>query len=149
MNNFDFLIGTWTSVHHRRTPFTDEPWDEFTGVTRCWSAFDGAANLDEIVFPEKGYSGLTIRLYDSSTDEWSLYWVNSRIGLTLPPVVGRFEDDGVGRFTGDDVYDGRPIKVIYRWSDIKPDSCRWEQAFSVDGGTSWETNWTMQFTRTS
>jgi len=39
--------------------------------------------------------------------------------------------------------------VVYRWSDITADSCRWEQAFSADGGVSWETNWTMQFSRTS
>jgi len=147
-NNFDFLVGTWTSEHRRRPFFSDGPWEEFTGLSRCWSVFDGAGNIDEITFPTKDFSGLTVRLYDPSTDEWSLYWVNSRTGLALPPVVGRFGDDGLGIFTGDDVYEGYPIKVIYRWSDITADSCRWEQDLSKDDGATWTTNWTMQFTRT-
>jgi hypothetical protein len=148
-NNFDFFVGTWNSEQRRRTPFTDGPWDEFSGTSRCWSVFDGGGNIDEITFPTKGFSGLTMRLYDAATDTWSLYWVNSRTGLALPPVVGRFGDDGLGVFTGDDVHEGRPIKVVYRWSDITDQSCRWEQDFSLDEGVTWETNWTMQFTRTS
>jgi hypothetical protein len=62
-------------------------------------------------------------------------------------VVGRFGADGCGRFTGDDVHEGRPIRVVYLWSEIMADSCRWEQAFSADGGATWETNWIMEFSR--
>jgi hypothetical protein len=90
---------------------------------------------------------VTLRLYDEEHDTWSLYWANSRTGLALPRVVGRFGEDGRGIFTGGDVYEGRPITVRYLWSDVTPDSCRWEQAFSTDEGASWETNWTMAFTR--
>ena len=68
-NNFDFLVGTWTSEHHRRPAFTDDPWDEFPGFTKCWSVFDGAGNVDEIVFPTKDFGGLTVRLYDAAKDE--------------------------------------------------------------------------------
>jgi hypothetical protein len=148
-NTFDFLVGTWNSSHRRRKPFSTEPWHEFTGVTRCWSVFDGAGNVDEITFPSEGFSGMTMRLYDAAKDEWSLYWVNSRTGLALPPVVGRFGADGRGVFTGPDVYDGHPIQVVYEWSGITANSCRWQQAFSLDDGATWDTNWTMEFTRTS
>src|SRR5687767_7142339 len=111
-NNFDFLVGTWTTKQRRlRELFAgSDDWDEFTGDVRCWSIFDGAGNMDEITFPTRGFSGATLRLYDEARDEWSLYWVSSRTGLTLPPVVGRFGADGRGRFTGDDVHEGRPIK---------------------------------------
>jgi hypothetical protein len=150
-NNFDFFVGNWTSKQRRlRQLFAgSDDWEEFTGLIRCWSIWDGAGNFDEMTFPTKGVSGATLRLYDKARDEWSLYWADSRVGLTLPPVVGRFGDDGRGIFTGDDVHDGKPIKVVYVWSQITPQSCRWEQAFSADEGATWETNWIMDFTRTN
>jgi hypothetical protein len=58
-------------------------------------------------------------------------------------------DGDRGEFYGDDEYDGRPIRVVYVWSAITPTSARWEQAFSLDGGQTWETNWIMESTRTS
>ncbi len=61
-------------------------------------------------------------------------------------MFGRFED-GVGRFYGVDVDNGRPVQVIYIWKDITPSSAHWAQAFSYDGGRSWEVNWTMAFSR--
>ena len=61
-------------------------------------------------------------------------------------MYGGFKD-GVGTFTGDDTLEGKPIKVRFRWSEIKANSARWEQAFSPDGGATWEVNWRMQFTR--
>jgi len=99
--------------------------------------------------PTLGTGGVTLRLYDQAADEWSLYWASSKAGLALPPQVGRFDDDGRGVFLADDVYNGRAIKVVYIWSEIKAESCRWEQAFSVDDGVTWETNWVAEFTRTA
>src|SRR5688500_14772722 len=90
------FVRTCTSTQRRlRELFAgSDDWDEFPGDVRCWSIFDGAGNMDETVFPTKGFSGATLRLYDEARDEWSLYWVNSRTGLALPPVVGRFGADG-------------------------------------------------------
>lgn len=64
-------------------------------------------------------------------------------------MIGRFGDDGRGGFTCDDTYDSVPIRVNYIWSEITAQSCRWEKEFSADGGATWETNWTAEFTRTS
>jgi hypothetical protein len=102
--------------------------------------------MDEIRMPTRGVTGMTIRLFDPARREWSLYWVNSREGRLYPPVVGRFVA-GRGEFYGDDTEGGRPVRVRYVWSMITPTSARWEQAFSVDGGQTWETNWIMEFTR--
>jgi hypothetical protein len=150
-NNFDFFVGRWASQQRRlRKVFAGcTEWDEFPGVTQCWSIFDGAGNIDEVTFPTLGFGGVTLRLYDQERDEWSLYWASSRTGLlALPPTVGRFGEDGVGVFTNEEEFEGRQIMVRYLWSDITPTSARWEQAFSLDRGDTWEPNWIAEFTRT-
>jgi hypothetical protein len=111
-------------------------------------ALDGNANFDEYEAPTEGIFGLTLRLYDPDNDEWLLYWASSRGGPLDVPQVGRLDGDR-GEFYADDVYDGRPIRVVYVWSAITPSSAHWEQAFSLDGGETWETNWIMESTRTS
>jgi hypothetical protein len=121
-------------------------WDEFPATSRCWRLFEGAANLDEITFPTRGFSGLTLRVYDPERKEWSLYWVNSHNGLLQPPVVGGFAYSH-GDFYGDDVHECRAIRVHYIWSRITPTSARWEQSFSIDHEQTWETNWIMNLTR--
>lgn len=151
-NNFNFLVGEWTSKQRRLREVLkgSDEWYEFEGYTKSWSALDGAANLDEVQFPAQGFSGLTVRLYDKETDTWSIYWVNSRNGiLQLPPVVGRFGEDGRGVFTSEEEYEGVPIICRYLWIRVAPDEARWEQAFSTDGGDTWETNWVAEFSRTA
>jgi hypothetical protein len=147
-HDFDFLHGDWQVRNRLRTGFLDPDgvWTEFPGTTRCWSVFEGAANVDEIDLPRLGYRGLTLRLFDPNTRQWSLNWASSRTGRLFPPVSGHFED-GRGEFYGDDTYDGRDVRVRFVWSGISATTARWEQAFSVDGGESWLTNWSMEFTR--
>ena len=65
-----------------------------------------------------------------------------------PPAVGAFSD-GRGEFRSEESFDGRPILVRFVISDITPSSCRFEQAFSDDDGTSWEVNWIAADTRVS
>ncbi|MFG2627332.1 hypothetical protein [Streptomyces sp. NPDC048473] len=148
MNDFDFLIGTWDVTNRRRTDFLDEAsaWEEFPAVSHASRHFDGGANFDEIDFLGQGHCGLTLRLYDPEREQWSLYWSSSRTGALFPPVVGRFED-GRGEFHGDDTHDGKEVRVRFIWSGITAQSARWEQAFSLDGGESWLTNWIMELAR--
>ena len=61
-------------------------------------------------------------------------------------MVGRFAG-GTGTFYADEIFNGQPIRVRFRW--LQTATPRWEQAFSTDGGLTWETNWTMDFVRTS
>ena len=96
--------------------------------------------------PERGFTGLSLRLLDPERGEWTIYWANSRDGRLQPPVTGRFRD-GVGLFYGDDTHEGRAVRVRYTWSAITPVSARWDQAFSTDQGQTWEVNWIMEFTR--
>ena len=88
--------------------------------------------------------GHDVPLLDPATRQWSIYWADSHRGRLEPPVVGSFDGD-VGTFYGDDAFEGRPIRVRFLWT--RGTSPRWEQAFSTDGGKTWETNWTMDMTR--
>ena len=148
MSDFDFLYGDWTIVNRRlREPLTgSDEWYEFASTKKCWPLLGGVGNIDEIDFPETNSKGMTLRLLDQQTGLWSLYWSNSETGVLFPPVVGRFEN-GRGDFYGDDTHDGRPIKAHFIWSEITATSARWEQEFSADGGTTWESNWVMELTR--
>jgi len=148
MNDFDFLIGSWTVTNRRLGKLLagSDDWTVFPGTTTCWSLFEGGGNMDEIVFPTLGSRGCTLRLFDVEREEWSLHWANSRTGLLQPPVAGTFTD-GRGDFYGDDTHEGVPVKVHYTWSGTTTSSPRWEQEFSADGGRTWESNWVMEFTR--
>jgi hypothetical protein len=148
-HDFDFYVGTW-EVHNRRldAPLTDsDKWDEFPGLSIARPIFGGTGNMDEIDFPSRGWSGLTLRLFDPQEQTWSLHWVSSRRTVIDPPVIGRF-DNGRGEFFADDTHEGRPVRVRYIWSDMSATTAHWEQAFSVDDGLTWETNWTMDSRRT-
>ncbi|MBB4743533.1 hypothetical protein BJY16_006992 [Actinoplanes octamycinicus] len=148
MNDFDFLIGSWTVLNRRLTTLFSgsDDWVTFPGTSTGQQIFGGGGNIDEIVFPTLGSSGFTLRLFDVEREEWSLYWSSSRTGRQYPPVTGRFAG-GRGDFYGDDTHEGKPIKAHFIWSDITPTSARWEQEFSADGGQTWESNWVMEFTR--
>jgi hypothetical protein len=150
MNNFDFLVGTWQTTQRKMVkPLSgNDEWETTTGTLTSQSMFDGAANVDEVDLPGFGFRGISLRLLDPATQEWSIYWVNSRDGqLVLPPVVGRFDAQGVGEFVSDEDWHGTPIRVRYRWSGITATTARWEQAFSTDQGETWETNWVSEFSR--
>lgn len=146
--DFDFLIGSWRVANRRlRRRFVGcREWDEFPARATARQILGGIGTFDEIAFPTQGWLGATLRLFDTRTGQWSIYWANSREGILFPPVVGGFDGER-GVFYGDDHDDGRPIRVRYIWSAITSTSARWEQAFSLDGEKTWETNWIMEFTR--
>jgi hypothetical protein len=149
--DFDFLIGTW-KVHNRRLKERlkgSDIWLEFNGTVVVRPIWGGRANTDEYEAdsPIGHIQGLTLRLYNPKSRQWSLYWANSENGVLENPMIGEFKN-GIGEFYDQEMYEGKSIYVRFIWSDITENSCRWEQAFSPDGGKTWETNWIMQFTRT-
>ena len=149
-HDFDYHIGDWTMANRRlKKRWVSNPeWDEFPGTDRYVKYLGGIVNVDEAVFPTKGFSGLSIRVFDPGRRLWSEYWINASTSGTplAPPMVGGFRGDH-GLFYGDDVDDGQPVKVRFIRTKQPPDKDRWEQAFSRDGGVTWETNWTTDFTR--
>jgi hypothetical protein len=146
-HDFDFAHGSWT-VRLRRLakPLSGSTeWVEYDGASECRPIWDGRANVDEFRVRSATtgavIDGLTVRLYDQETAEWSLYWANARTGMSLPPTVGHFDGQGIGAFYDEEELDGRPILVRYVWSDITPSSAHFEQSFSTDNGATWEPNW--------
>jgi hypothetical protein len=150
-SGFDFLVGHWT-VRHRRLKerlVGCTEWEAFPGTCRMRPLLDGQANVDDNVLqlPSGTYRAAAIRAYDPVTRQWSIWWLDSRHPHDLgTPVVGAFED-GTGTFFADDILNGQPIRVRFLWTDITAVSARWQQAFSQDGGATWETNWIMEFER--
>jgi hypothetical protein len=150
INDFDFLIGEWSVLHRRlkRRLVGDTEWIEFSGPAVARKILGGFGNFDEIQIPLPSgkYFGSTLRLFNPTTELWSIYWMDSRNPVLDPPMIGSFTD-GRGLFYGDDSFEGRPIRVRFIWSPMTANTCRWEQAFSVNEGQSWETNWIMTFLR--
>jgi hypothetical protein len=142
-HDFDFWIGRWQQRNRRlRERLAGcEEWDEFDSTSVAWPTLDGLGNVDEFRTDYAGgYVGMSIRLFDPATRTWSIYWADSRFpGPLEQPVVGSFSD-GVGVFGCDDTFNGRPIVVRFTWSQTTSPTVRWEQAFSADGGVTWETN---------
>jgi quinol monooxygenase YgiN len=148
VHDFDFLAGEW-NVKNRRLKARgvgSVEWDEFPATSRATLYLGSVANVDEIVFPTKGWSGMTVRTFDFARRQWAIYWINSNTGHLQSPVHGGFNGDH-GEFHGDDEDGGRPVKVVFHWTRLGPDAARWSQDFSYDGGRTWETNWIIELTR--
>jgi len=154
LHDFDFLVGNW-QVHHRKLRqrlANSHTWDEFEGTLSMRKLMDGYANVDDNVFktPQGTYRGVGLRSYDPKTAQWAIWWLDGRspFGDLDPPVKGHFVN-GVGTFYSNDTLRGKPVRVRFVWSKITPTTARWEQAYSADGGKTWEINWVMDFKRVS
>lgn len=150
-HDFDFLHGRWKIRNTRLVGRLQgsSQWQEFEAHQEVRPILNGMGNTDRFVctFPDgKPLEGMTLRLFDPATRRWSIYWADDRQCQLQPPVVGAFKD-GRGAFYGDDVLAGRPIRVVFHWTVVGPDRADWDQAFSADGGQTWETNWRMEMTR--
>ena len=148
--DFDFEVGTWkTHVKRRVKPLTgSNTWVEMNGTTVVRKVWNGKGILVELVAdgPNGRFEGLSLRLYNPQTRQWSLHFANASDGELNVPTIGEFRS-GRGEFYSQERYNGRAILVRFIISDITPDSCRFEQAFSDDGGKTWEVNWIATDTR--
>lgn len=152
-HDFDFLIGSW-KIHLKRLsrPLSgSNEWVEFDGTVVCRTIWNGLAEVEEfnVDSPEKNIfiKGLAVRLYNPRTRQWTIYWANSKNGTFDPQSQsGRFTD-GRGEFYGQDTVDGRTIYVRWIWSNTTSSAPHFEQAYSADGGRTWEVNWITEQTR--
>jgi hypothetical protein len=148
-HDFDFLAGNWNMDNKRLKArlSNSKEWVEYKSTSENFgSMLNGLGNMDiyRTNYNQVNntlYEGLTVRLFNPKTRLWSLYWVDSNLGVMDPPVVGSFEGN-VGTFYCKDVFQGKPILVMFQWDKTDPDNPVWAQAFSPDNGATWEMNLT-------
>lgn len=149
-SDFDFEIGRWrTEVKLLKKPLSGSTeWVEYEGTSVVHEFLGGRANLVElsIAGPAGRIEGVSLRLYRPETGQWSIHYASARDGELTAPLHGRFEN-GRGEFYGDDKLGDRPIRVRFVITQEGADTARFEQAFSADGGASWEVNWIAVDTR--
>ena len=152
-HDFDFVIGDW-KAHVRRLPerlVGSTAWVEYDGISRHKKILDSNANFEEFEVWSRDKSlhikGQTLRLYNPESHQWSIYLLDVNQGtLGLPPVVGQFTGRK-GEFYDQETWKGRAVLVRYEWTDISPQAALMQQAFSADGGKSWEVNWICELSR--
>ena len=143
-HDFDFEIGTWkthlTRLQHPLAGSTT--WVDYEGTSIVRKVWNGRANLVELKVdgPAGHIEGLSLRLYNPESHQWSLNFANIKGGTPGQPTIGEFKN-GRGEFFDQEPFNGRQILVRNVFSDITPTSYRFEQAFSEDGGKTWEVNW--------
>lgn len=149
-HDFDFHIGSWkTHLKRRLRPLTgSNTWVDYEGTTLVRKVWNGRANLVELVAegPAGRFEGLSLRLYNPQSRQWSLNFSNSAVGTLSVPTIGEFKN-GRGEFFNQETLNGRAILVRFIISEITSNSVRFEQSFSDDGGKTWEVNWIAIDTR--
>lgn len=150
--DFDWEIGTWTTkVKVRRNPLsgTAADWAEYEGTSVVKPLLDGRANFVElsVAGPKGKIEGGSLRLYNPTARQWSLNYASARGGVLTAPVFGGFDGKRRGTFYGQDVMEGRTILVRFIVTQVSPREARFEQAYSTDGGQTWEDNWIAVDTR--
>jgi hypothetical protein len=160
VNDFDFLLGNWKVVNKRRKVrlLTDDPernkeaaWEEFPATGGM-----GTKQLDGRVFIDyyngtlpngERIQGMAVRAYNFDTGLWSFIWLDNRQPADFTPLVGKFQN-GIGEFFQVvETPDGKPLHVRFMWDNLSANTARWQQAFSLDGGETWDTNWIMEFSK--
>lgn len=149
-HDFDFEIGTWkTHLRRLQRPLSGSTtWVEYEGTSVVSKVLDGRANLVELKVngPAGRIEGLSLRLYNPQSRQWSLNFANINAGTLTPPTIGEFKE-GRGEFYNQDTFNGRAILVRFVIIKITQDQYRFEQSFSDDGGKTWELNWIAVDTR--
>lgn len=148
-HDFDFEFGAWR-VHIKRLAHPlagSQEWIDYDGASTLSKIWGGRANIGELeVDGPTHIEGLSLRLFNPETLQWSIYWANSNDGIIGMPMIGQFVH-GRGEFYDQETFNGRAIFVRFIFSGMKPNSFQLEQAFSADGGKSWEPNWVAAFSR--
>jgi hypothetical protein len=149
-HDFDFEIGNWkTHVKRLVKPLTGSTtWVEYDGTSVVRKVWNGRANLVELDVsgPSGRIEGLSLRLYNPESKQWSLNFSNSASGTLSTPTIGEFKN-GRGEFYDQETLNGRAIFVRFIITCSNADACHFEQAFSDDGGKTWEVNWIADDTR--
>jgi len=150
-HDFDFEHGRWqTSLQRLVQPLSgSREWASYTGTSNVHPLLGGRANLVELEVdgPRGRIAGVSLRLFDTQSERWTLNYSNLAGGTLELPMSGGFDGSRHGVFYSADTLKGKSILVRFIIDVLDPDHCRFEQAFSADGGATWEVNWVASDTR--
>ena len=149
-HDFDFSTGVW-HTHIRRVldPFSpSSDVVELSGTVTTRPIWGGRARLEEIEAdgPKGHWEGLSLFLYNPQSHQWSQSFLNSKSAVLTGSLVGEFHD-GRGELYQHDTYHDKSIFVRAVWSEITPNSHRYTESFSNDGGKTWVTSFDAHKTR--
>jgi len=150
-HDFDFEHGQWhTTLRRRLRPLSgSDVWADYAGTTIVRPVLGGRANLAELDVSgaEGRLQGLSLRLFDLKQKRWTLNFSNPTSGTLAAPMTGGFGGGPRGVFYSAEEFNGRRVLVRFVIESTSADNCRFEQAFSADGGATWEINWIAVDTR--
>ena len=151
-HDFDFKNGTWTThIRRLRHPLSgSHEWIELNGTVTTHKVWGGRALLEEVEAdgPDGHFEDLGLFLYNPGTHQWSMFFATGNDGVMGTPMFGEFKD-GRGEFYDQETFNDRAILVRFVISNLSANACHFEQAFSADGGQTWEVNWIADDTRQS
>lgn len=149
-HDFDFHLGKWKSrIDRRLHPLTGSTtWVKMEGTLDVRKLWDGRAQIEELEAdgPSGHIEDLLLFLYNPQSHQWNLNAAASNDGTIGTPMIGEFKN-GRGEFYDQEPFHNRAILVRQVWSDITPTTHTFEQAFSDDGGKSWEVNFIAHLER--
>ena len=151
IKNFDFLIGKWSVLNKRLKERlrNSNDWEEFDAEMETKPILNGLGLMDEMKSSHFGdeFIGLSIRMLNPKTNEWKIYWADTENPelLLKEQVVGKFKN-GIGEFYGEEMYQGKKMKLRFVWKKESINTAQWEQAYYDEVNNQWETNWIMIFT---
>lgn len=149
-HDFDFDFGAWKTHSSRLLhPLTGSTtWADMDGITVVKKIWDGRANIAE--YKADGPAGhvelISLRWYNPAAHQWNLDFATPNVGTLGVPAVGEFKN-GRADFYDEELLNGRAILVRFSIWSITRDTAQSEQAFSEDGGKTWEVNWINKYTR--
>lgn len=146
VGDFDFLTGEWHIRHSRLKPGTSDEWMAFESSASVHRVLNGMGSIEELRNPDGSFMGMAVRMWLPDQKKWADHWTSAGNGVVNPPQLGEFVD-GEGVFISEETVDN--VRWLYRgiWDKITAESCRWHQSASSDGGTTWDWNWWMEWTR--
>ncbi len=153
-HQLDWFIGTWDVQSRVLMNADTDEWLDETATSTVEPVIGGFALLERYEGSYGGapIQGMSVRIYNTSTERWHQRWTdNTSPGFA--PYTGQFAD---GQFVAysDNGYspevDGgtekqRGLREIF--FDIEEDHFSWRLEQTTDGGMSWTTVWTLEYTR--
>lgn len=145
---FDFWLGEWDVQNRNSRPGADRWAATGRATNRVYTVVGGCAVVEHWrgwAWPGAGHIvGFSVRAWDPAAGQWELVllWPMGPPQRFGNP-EGRFEDgrgDFYSRFTTPQGDSG--ISRLSFWK-IEPGSFQWNNAMSLDGGTTWDSTWIM------